>query len=225
MTVLSLIPSAARAQQTIFNVPSADLTEEGAVYLEHESQFRAWDSGRYWYGTHYLAYGFGHHTEGDLTLYNLTSPASDNVSLGMGIKSILPLLKEAHPARDMRWTAGSQALISLEGNGVGFWGYSHLSGRLFSGRTRLSAGASGGTRQLFGRGTVHFIAGVEQGINGRVSLIADWFSGKHGLGFFTSGVSVALPRWSATLFLGYQIPNDSATAGRQGLTFELAKFL
>lgn len=32
------LPSA--AQQTVFNVPSADVTPEGAIFLQHESQFR-----------------------------------------------------------------------------------------------------------------------------------------------------------------------------------------
>lgn len=223
MSLGFFLSSPASAQQTIFNVPSADITEQGTIYLEHESQFRAWRSDRYWYGTHYFAYGFGHHTEADLTFYNLTSPSSGNTSLGMGFKTVIPIA-EARPDRDVRWTVGSQALVSLDGRGLGYWGYSHFSGRIPKLKTRLTAGLSGGTDQLFGRDTLHFICGVERPISEHVSLIADWYSGNHGLGFFTSGVSVTFPKAAAAIFLGYQIPNDSSAAGKQGLTFELAKF-
>jgi len=48
---------AAHGQQTIFNVPSADLTDPHTFYFERESQFRAWPPGRYWFGTVYFAYG------------------------------------------------------------------------------------------------------------------------------------------------------------------------
>lgn len=44
------------AQQTVFNVPSADVTPEGAIFLQHESQFRGWKPDAFWLGTHYTAW-------------------------------------------------------------------------------------------------------------------------------------------------------------------------
>jgi hypothetical protein len=52
------------------------------------------------------------------------------------------------------------------------------------------------------------IVGFEQPIHPRVSLVADWFSGVSGFGYFTPGVSFILPR-NGLLNIGYSIGNDS----------------
>ena len=215
------LSSAAHGQQTIFNVPSADLTDHHTVYVEHESQFRAWPPGRYWSATDYFAVGIGHDTEVDVNLYNTSVPPSGNISGAVGFRSIIPILKTTAAAEEFKWTVGGQALVSLEGAGPGYWVYSHLSGRLPKVKTRLTAGISAGTAQLFGRDTVHFIGGVEQPVNKTVSLIADWYSGTQSLGYSTSGVSFNLPK-KFGLFVGYQVPND-AKVGRPGFTIEVSK--
>jgi hypothetical protein len=212
----------AKGQQTIFNVPSADPTPKGSVYLEHESQFRAWLPGQYWHGTDYFAYGLTNGTEADVTLYNTSVPAG-SIAVGVGFRSVFKLFSEGYPERDFRLTAGGQVLVSFQGEGVGYWAYAHGSGKLPKLKTRLTAGMSSGTRQLFGQTTrLHFIGGVEQPLSDRVSVIADWFSGGHAVGFLTSGFSVGLNK-STTLFVGYQRPNNRTIAGRAGLTLELAK--
>ena len=45
-------------------------------------------------------------------------------------------------------------------------------------------------------------------VAGRLSIVADWFSGKNFWGYFTPGISVTLPR-SGLLNIGYSIGNDS----------------
>src|SRR5271170_6469062 len=107
-----------QAQQTIFSVPSADITDKGSVYLEHESQFRTWQPGRYWFGTDYFAAGLGYDTEVDVTLYNTSAPASGNVSAGVGFRSVFPLLEATQKSTELKWTVGGQALVSFEGRGV-----------------------------------------------------------------------------------------------------------
>ena len=89
----------ANAQQTIFNVPSADVTEKGHIFLQGEGQFKAWGDDAFFNGTGYSAYGVGHNTEATLTLFNVSAPASHNISLGVGFKSAMPIiiLKEKFP--------------------------------------------------------------------------------------------------------------------------------
>jgi hypothetical protein len=213
----------ALAQQTIFNVPSADVTPKGRLFLQHESQFRTWKPGRFLINTEYAAVGIGHNTEVDLTFFNISSPASQNISMAVGFKSAIPLLDKRFPQEEIKLTVGSALPISLQGNGVGNWTYSHVSLRLPKLRTRLSGGVSYGTKQIFGRQVVSAIAGVEQPLTKRVSLIADWYSGTHDLGLLITGASVALPK-DTNLYLGYQIPNTK-NSGRQGFVVELSKFL
>lgn len=213
----------AGAQQTIFNVPSADVTPEGRLFLQHESQFRGWKPGRFLSNTEYSSYGLGHNTELDMTLFNVNVPASDNITLGVGFKTAIPLLEKKLPDEEVKLTVGSMLPISLQGDGVGNWSYSHLSARLPKVKTRLTAGVSVGTRQIFGRNAVAFIGGVEQPLGKRMNVVADWYSGTHNLGLFIPGVSVNLLK-DTNLYLGYQIPNTKRS-GSQGFVVELSKLL
>jgi hypothetical protein len=52
------------------------------------------------------------------------------------------------------------------------------------------------------------ILGYEQPVQKRISIVADWFSGKNGFGYFTPGVSITLPK-NGLLNAGYSIGNDS----------------
>ena len=220
LSVSFLLLPVSDAQQTIFNVPSADVTPKDQIYLEHESQFKPWKPNEFWLGTHYTAYGIGHHTEIDATLSNVSDPASGNVVLGLGFKSNIPLLAKRLPQRELKLTVGNITPISLQGQGVGDWSYAHLSGRLPRLNTRLTTGVSVGTKQLFGRSTVGFIGGYEQPITKRFSLIGDWFSGTHSNGYFIPGFSYVL-KGTTTLFVGYQIPNTKRV-GPQGFVIEIS---
>ena len=55
------------------------------------------------------------------------------------------------------------------------------------------------------------ILGYEQPVHAKASIVADWFSGKNGLGYFTPGISVTLPG-SGLLNVGYSVGNDSWTS-------------
>lgn len=211
--------SPAFAQQTIFNVPSADVTPKESVYLETESQFRPWAPNRFWLGTQYFAYGIGHGAEIDVTL-SVSSPASGNIALGGGFKKIFLISPQRFPKREFKLTVGEIVPVSLQGQGVGSWTYSHLSGRIPRLNGRITAGVSVGTRQLFGRNTAGFIGGFEQPVTKRFTLIADWFSGTHANGYFIPGFSYVISG-PTTLFVGYQLPNTHRV-GPQGLVIELS---
>lgn len=212
------------AQQTIFNVPSADVTEKGHVFVQEEGQFRGWNPDAFFLSTSYSALGIGHNTELDATLFNVASPASQNISLGVGFKSAIPIpgLSKKYPEREFKLIIGDDVLIGLENNSVGNWAYAELSGRLPKINTRLTGGISYGTRQVFGVDNVSFVAGVEQPVTKNLTLQADWFSGaEHFAGFLIAGFNYKLSK-DVTLYAGYQIPN-SPQNGASGFCIELAK--
>lgn len=214
----------ANAQQTVFNVPSADVTEKGHVFVQEEGQFRGWNPDAFFQSTSYTALGVGHNTELDATLFNVGAPATQNISLGLGFKSAIPIpgLKDKFPKREFKFTIGSEMLLGLEGNGVGNWTYGHLSGRLPKLNTRLTAGVSYGGRQVFGKDTFAFIGAVEQPVTKKLTLLADWYSGaEHFAGFLIVGGSYAFSH-NVTLYTGYQIPN-TVNNGSSGFVVELAK--
>lgn len=214
----------AEATQTVFNVPSADVTPKGKIYLLQESQFRAWNPDAFWVGTEYADYGVGHNTEVGVILFNVGAPTTGNIALSTGFKSAMPIakLKDKYPAREYKFTVGSSVLTSLEGQGVGSWTYAHLSGRLPVTKTRLTAGLSYGTKQVFGTDNLSFIAAVEQPVTKKLNIIADWYSGtEHFAGFLISGFSYALPK-DKTIYVGYQIPNTSQN-GSSGFVVQMSK--
>lgn len=202
------------AQQTIFNVPSADITEKGMIFLQHESQF----SGDFGLFTNYSAYGIGKNTEIDLTLFGVGTKNVRNEVLGIGFKTALPI----HTKSETKFTFGHLIPVSLRGNGVGGYSYTHLSTRLPKIKTRITSGIAIGTTILFGRDTICYIGGIEQPITDKLALILDYHSGKHANGFLIPGFSYTFnPR--LILYAGYQIPNNRAN-GDDGFVIELAKF-
>jgi hypothetical protein len=212
-----------QAQQTIYNVPSADITPKGSFFLQHESQFRPWPKGQFLGTTHYTALGIGKQTELDLTLFNLNAPLSGNLTLGPGFKSGIRIMPSRFPEAKPQLTVGSMLPVSLQQRNVGLWSYGHISLRVPRLNTRLTCGLNYGSKLIFGRQSFAVITGLEQPLGKRVSLLADWYSGTHSLGLLITGVSVALPR-DTTAYLGVQIPNN-AQCGRSGLVFELSKLV
>lgn len=219
---LNVLPCA--AQQTIFNVPSADVTPKGHLFVLQEAQFNGSNPDAFFNGTTFTDVGIGHNTEVGATLFNVGAPATGNMTVGAGFKSAIPIpgLKEKFPEREFKLTVGSEMLFSVEGNGVGNWTYAHLSGRVPKLNTRLTAGLSYGTRQVFGQETTAVILGVEQPVTKKFTAIGDWFSGsEHWSGYLIVGGSYALPN-NMTVYTGYQIPN-TPQVGRSGFVIQLAK--
>ena len=213
IATLLLFQSKAYAQQTIFNVPSADVAEKGMIFLQHESQF----SGDFGLFTNYFAYGVGKYTEIDLTLFGVGTNNVKNETLGICFKTSLPI----HEKSETKFTFGHLIPVSLRGNGVGGYTYSHLSTRLPKIKTRITSGVLIGTTTLFGRDFISYIGGLEQPVTKKFALLVDYHSGKHSYGFLIPGFSYAFNP-SLVLYAGYHIPNRRLN-GDNGFTIELAK--
>ena len=203
------------AQQTIFNVPSADVTEKGHLFLEPEAQF----SDKFGLFTGYVAYGIGRHTALNLTVTGVGTHNVRDELLCLGSKTYATLHKES----ETKFTAGYLIPISLRGNGVGGYVYSHLSTRLPKIKTRITSGVLVATTVIFGRDVVAYIGGIEQPITEKLNLILDYTSGNHPNGLLISGFSYKLPS-DIILVSGYQIPNNRRIA-RKGFVIEVVKNL
>ena len=209
------ITKPAFAQQTIFNVPSADVTEKGQLFLEHESQF----SNSFGLFTHYVAYGLGRYTALNLTFSGVGTKNVRDEILNIGSKTVFPLYKES----ETKFTAGYLIPISLRGNGVGGYAYTHLSRRLPKIKTRITSGIQVGTTILFGRDVVSYIGGIEQPVTKKFNLLVEYTSGKHPNALLIGGFSYILPaNW---VFIGgYQVPNNRHVA-KKGFVIEVVKNL
>jgi hypothetical protein len=215
--------AAAQAQVTIFNVPAADIAKKGQIWQENEGQFRPYSPGQFYGGTHYTSIGLPYNCEFDLTNINFGYPYNRNIGLGVGARTVIPILKKRFEKQELKLQVGELLPISFGGGGVGSWTYVLGHCRLPRVKTRITAGVSLGPKQLFGRNLVCFAGGIEHPVTDKLVLQADWYSGKNNsLGLFIPGFSYTLPK-DLILFAGFQIPN-SRQNGKTGFVVEVGKF-
>lgn len=206
------ISSPAFAQMTILNAPSADVAEKKRVFMAHETQFRKKERGKFWNNTHYTTAGIGHNTELTATFFNLGNLGRDDEVLGTGFKSAIPLKIKKIQKYQPKVIIGSMALISLRDHGNGNWTYAAGSITIPQTDTRLTAGISNGTKQIFGHNVTAFMGGFEQKMTHNLSLIGDWYSGKsNGFGVFATALNYNFPHEISFAF-GYQRSNTKTIA-------------
>jgi len=213
--------SAVSGQSVIVGIPSADVTKKGHWALAHETQLASTSATpRYWNSFTFGTYGVGRHTELAASLYGFSSPTSGNRAIGFGFKTSLPVGEKLGPLTEPRWTFGQMTPVSLDGKGVGFWGYTSVSARLPGTRTRITTGPSWGTRQIFGRSVWSAMVGVEQPLTRKLTFLSDWMSGTHDLGAGTAAIGWQIsPKF--ILISGYKFSNN-ARSGPNAVIVELA---
>ncbi len=210
----------ARAQQAIISLPSADQTPAGKHFFMHETQMSALAPRVDWGATHFYTYGLSDRVELAVTLYNLTTPTTNNLSLGVGFKAAQRLFGAQFPDRELQFTYGAMLVPSLQGEGIGSWSYGLLSARVPRADTRLSVGGGYGSRQIFDKAAASAMLGLEQPLPGHFVLVAEWFSGRHNTSNFIAGLLYHTDAW---IFVGgYKMPNDAAK--RRGIVFEIGRF-
>ena len=216
-------------QQTIFNVPSADIAVKKDWFFQHQTTTRVWNPGRSWVQTNAFGYGIGHYIELDATLFNLDVKHPKDSTLSVGFKTSIPLLGEK-AKMPLRLVVGDMFEFSerpLDQSRVrnpheGNWMYAMLNTEIPRLKTRITGGVTDGTKVLFGERTNGFLGGVEQPLSNRWTFQADWFSGHHELAYLIPGVVYRFQeRWM--LSVGFQVPNKPST-GARAIIVELTRF-
>lgn len=207
------------SQQAIVNLPSADITPEGRHFLMNESFI----GSKEWSSVNFYTYGVGNDTEFCATLYDLASPPRRSFAAALGYKSQFDLAEDGEVWRELKLTHGLMLPVNLRGGGVGAYGYVHASGRLSSTDTRLTLGLAGGTSQLFGQNTLCVMTAVEHPLTEEVSLVAEWFSGRHELGNLITGVVYHNHEHDFMVVGSYKIPNHPGVTS-PGFVLEFGGF-
>ena len=209
------------AQSTIFNIPSTDTVSKGKGYFEFDflPQAPGPDSGSrvYIYNPRILV---GVSDKAEVGLNFPTYHSSSNFGY------IQPNIKYKYYANDDAGVAVSAGIVwntpLNQREGQDSWGYiyTNVSKKVKSGNygPRFTVGPYGvlganrdpadGPTSFVGQPRAGVILGYEQPVHAKASIVADWFSGKNGLGYFTPGVSFTLPH-SGLLNIGYSFGNDS----------------
>jgi hypothetical protein len=114
--------------------------------------------------------------------------------------------------------------VSKQGRGVGYYGYTHLSGRLPKVNTRLTAGVTVGSDQIFERDIVAFSGGIEHPLTPELNAVLEYYSGTHAFAGGVLGLVYHNHRNDWVIVVGYRVPNNEAS-GNHGVIVELGKFI
>jgi len=209
------------AQQTIFNVPTTDVLDQGKVYLELDASFKFNDQEALRKFSSFVprvVVGVGGNVEVGLNVTGNVQPGSDSTTL-------VPTMKwkfYENEKKDTALIAGTNLYIPVRNRAYNLGAYSYLAVSRTINKTRLTAGGYLASKNVFAsnavRGGGQF--GFEQTVNGKFSVAADWITGKHASGYFTPGV-VYKPTSKLTTYWAYSIGNAGAARGNHFFLFEL----
>jgi hypothetical protein len=204
------------AQQTVFNVPSGDVLDKGKVYGEIDFAY-LWHASAGTY-TPRVAGGIGNRIEIGLNLNGITSSGPSQTTPTPTIKW------KAYDGGKNGWSflVGDDVFIPVQNRSykAGNYIYGEFT-RMLKTQTRFTFGAFDFTRSVVASGNK---AGgqfaVEQPVSKRITLAADWFTGHHGIGYFTPGAVIKLTN-RATAYAAYEIGNSGLSSGNHQLLIEL----
>ena len=211
----------ANAQQTIFNVPTTDVLGYGKVYVEFDAAFkldRTAQFGRFSSFVPRVVVGVGGNVEVGLNVTGNIQPGDDSTTLVPNVKWKFYENKK----KDTALIAGTNFYIPVRNRSYDAGAYTYLAVSKTINKTRLTAGGYVATKNVFAAKAVRAGGqfGVEQTINSKFSLAADWITGRHSAGYFTPGV-IYKPHPKVTTYFSYSIGNDQAVKGNHFFLFEL----
>lgn len=208
------------AQQTIFNVPTTDVLRRGQVYVELDASFKFSSQAalnRFSSFVPRVVVGAGHNVEVGLNVTGNVQPGADSTTLSPTVKWKFYENKK----KDTALIAGTNFYIPVTNRTYNFgtWSYVEISRTI--NKTRLTAGGYVASKNVFAANAVRAGGqfGFEQTVNNKLTIAADWITGKHASGYFTPGF-IYKPTPKVTAYLGYSIGNAAAARGNHYFLFE-----
>ena len=207
---LLMLPLGAFAQQTVFNVPSADVMDRGKVYGEVDVSYNGALTPR-------VVAGIGKRIELGINLNGISVP-------GVVQTTPTPTVKwKAMENADRGWAllVGDDVFIPAQNHSYRAGNYFYVQvAKTWNTKTRTTAGAYEFTSDVVAPGQR---AGgqfaIEQPLGNRVTLAADWYTGGHALGYVTPGIVVRATS-KLTWYAAYQIGNSAVSRGNHQLLIE-----
>lgn len=221
LSFIFYLAPAASAQQTIFNVPTTDVLGKGKVYVELDASFRPDDQEALGKSSSFVprvVVGTGGNVEVGLNVTGNIQPGPDSTTL-------VPTVKwkfYQNEKKRLALIAGNNFYIPVRNRAYNFGSYSYLAGSKTFDKTRLTAGGYVASRNVFALGAVRGGGqfGIEQPVSSKITLAADWITGRHSSGYFTPGV-IYKPHPRVTTYWSYSIGNADAAKGNHFFLFEI----
>lgn len=204
------------AQETVFDVPSADVLDKGKMYGELDGTVRVVDPLATF--TPRFVVGIGHQIEVGVNFDGLSAPDVGELEISPTVKwriwkartsgwSFLVGDDWFFPVYKRSYDAGNYAYAFFakewkHGTRIGFGGYD------FTRNVVASGNRAGGQFTL------------EQTVNKRLTLAAEWYTGNSTVGYVNTGAVIKLTQ-KLTLYTAYQIGNAGVTTGNHQFLWEI----
>jgi len=205
----------AHGQETVFDVPSADVLDQGKVYGEMDGTVRPVDPLATF--TPRVVVGIGHQIEVGVNFNGLSAPTLGPLAISPTVKWRIWKNETSgwcfyvgddlfFPVRERTYNAGNYSYASFakewaHGTRIGFGGYD------FTRNVVANANRAGGQFTF------------EQRVSDRVTLAAEWYTGKQAVGYVNPGAIIKLNA-KLTLYAAYQIGNAGVTTGNHQFLWE-----
>lgn len=203
-------------QETVYDVPSADILDKGKVYGELDGTLRPVNFLSTF--TPRVVVGVGNGIEMGMNFDGLSAPTLNQLEISPTVKwrlwkgqtsgwSFYVGDEVFFPVRMRTYNAGNYAYAAFakewkHGTRITFGGYD------FTRQVVANANRAGGQFTF------------EQPVNKRLTFAAEWYTGNNSVGYVNSGAIVKLNS-KLTLYAAYQIGNARVTSGNHQLLWEL----
>jgi hypothetical protein len=219
--LIATVSIKAQGQQTIFNVPTTDVLDKGKLYFELDISAKPNDSAavnKFSSLVPRLVVGTGHHIEAGVNILGNIQPGRDSTTISPTIKW------KVYDGGNNGWAAviGDNLFIPVRNRAytVGTYTYA-MTQKTFTKSSRVGFGG-----YFFSKDVVAANANraggqftFERPLNKKVTLAADWFTGKHGAGYFSPGVIFKVGS-KLTGYASYSIGNQNASRGNHYFLLE-----
>lgn len=221
LIIIALFIIPVSAQQTVFNVPTTDVLDKGKVYVEFDASFKTSNQPALQKFSSFVprvVVGAGKNVEVGLNVLGNIQPGADATIL-------VPTVKwkfYENEKKDLAIIGGTNVYLPVRNRAYNIGTYSYLATSKTLKKTRLTAGGYVFSRNVVAANAVR--AGgqfaIEQTINSKFTVAADWLTGKHASGYFTPGI-IYKPHPKVTTYWSYSIGNTNAKNGNHYFLFEL----
>ncbi len=205
----------ARGQETVFDVPSADVLDRGKVYGELDGT--AWEADGRATLTPRVVIGVGHGVEVGANFNGISEPEA-------GEMTVSPTIKWQPWSTETGWSfyAGDDLFFPVRERSyhAGNYFYAVLAKKWKHG-TRVGAGGYDFTKNVVaGANRAGGQFTVEQSLGARLTVASEWYTGNQAVGFVNTGLILKLTR-KLTGYAAYQLGNAGVTTGNRQFLWEL----
>jgi hypothetical protein len=205
----------ARGQETVFDVPSADVLERGKVYGELDGT--AWEADGLATFTPRVVIGLGHGVEAGVNFSGLSEPE-------LGQLTATPTIKWRPWSTEAGWSfyVGDDLFFPVRERmyNAGNYFYAAVAKKWKHG-TRVGAGGYDFTKNVVARANR---AGgqltVEQSLGARLTVASEWYTGNQAVGYVNTGLILKITG-KLTGYAAYQVGNAGVTVGNRQFLWEL----